>query len=478
MFLKEKYYADGKFEKLKARLVAGGNMQNRADFGNISSPVVNTTSVYCIAAIAAKERRTVCTVDVGSAFLNSDMSGDNVLMKLEPLLATILCEIDSSYKRYLTKDGTLVVHLTKALYGCIRSSYLWYQTLSSFLVESGFKANAYDPCVLNKTGGNGMQVTICFHVDDLMVTSADPIMVQTIVDQLKTRFGEVTVHMGTVHNYLGMVFDYESAGKVILSMPHHTKRIVLDSEITGTAPTPADSDLFNIQDDSPQLEAEEKEWFHSFVHRIMYLANKINYECLVACAFLSSRTQAPTEQDRLKLVRLLQYLNGNCDLHLTLAIGDDISVIQYTDASYGVHSDGRSHTGSFITLGRGAVWARSVKQKIVTKSSTEAELVALSDESSKGLWCLYFLQHQGYSGVKSVTHMQDNISAMTLAMKGSATAHRTRHIKVRYFWITDYILADEMKLQHLATTLMIADLLTKPKVGKDFITMRADLLGM
>ena len=477
MFLKEKYYADGEFEKLKARLVAGGHMQSRAEFGDVSSPVVNTTSVYCIAAIAAKERREVRTVDIGSAFLNSDMSGDCVLMRLEPLLASILCDIDESYKKYLTPDGSLVVHLTKALYGCIRSSYLWYLTLSSFLMECGFKCNAYDPCVMNKTGENGVQITICFHVDDLMVTCADSEMADYVINQLKARFGEVTVHTGDIHNYLGAVFDFKTAGEVKLSMPHHTKMIVSDSGITGRASTPADSNLFNIQEDSPLLEAEDKEWFHSFVHRIMYLANKLNFECQVVCALLSSRTQAPTAQDMRKLVRLLEYLNQNSDLCLILAIGDKIQVIQYTDASYGVHHDGKSHTGSCISLGRGAIWARSVKQKIVTKSSTEAELVALSDESSKGLWCLYFLQNQGYSEVKSVTHMQDNTSAMTLALKGSTSAHRTRHIKVRVFWITDYIHANELKLEHLATDLMIADGLTKPLLGQHFILMRSRLLN-
>ena len=477
MFLKEKYLANGEFEKLKARLVAGGHMQNRGDFGDISSPVVNATSVYCLAAIAAKERRTVVTVDIGSAFLNSDMSGDFVLMSLDPLLASILCEIDNSYKEYRNADGTVVVHLTKALYGCIRSSYLWYQTLSSFLIECGFKTNPYDPCVMNKMGGNGVQVTICFHVDDLLVTCTDSSILESVLNQLKTRFGEVTVHMGAIHNYLGAVFNFETPGEVNLSMPHHTKMIVADSGITGNAATPAQSTLFDIEEDSPLLGAEDKDWFHSFTHRVMYLANKLNFECLVACAFLSGRTQAPTEQDKRKLVHLLQYLNENPEKRLTLAIGDQLQVIQYTDASYGVHHDGKSHTGSCISLGRGAVWARSVKQKIVTKSSTESELVALSDESSKGLWCLYFLQNQGYSEVKYVTHMQDNTSAMVLALKGGASAHRTRHIKVRYFWINDYIQANELKLQHLATDLMIADGLTKPLIGQHFKLMCSRLLN-
>ncbi len=51
----------------------------------------------------------------------------------------------------------------------------------------------------------------------------------------------------------------------------------------------------------------------------------------------------------------------------------------YVDASYRVHADMKSHTGCVITLGKGPIFVRSAKQKLVSKSSTEAELIALSD---------------------------------------------------------------------------------------------------
>ena len=56
----------------------------------------------------------------------------------------------------------------------------------------------------------------------------------------------------------------------------------------------------------------------------------------------------------------------------------------YIDAAHGVHNDsGRSHTGCAIVVGEaGPVDAKSAKQGNVTKSSTEAELVALSDTAS------------------------------------------------------------------------------------------------
>ena len=64
----------------------------------------------------------------------------------------------------------------------------------------------------------------------------------------------------------------------------------------------------------------------------------------------------------------------------------------YVDASYGVHTDGKSHTDNVITLRRGPIFCKSSKQKSVTKSSCEAEILALSELISTVAWIRNFLQ--------------------------------------------------------------------------------------
>ena len=61
----------------------------------------------------------------------------------------------------------------------------------------------------------------------------------------------------------------------------------------------------------------------------------------------------------------------------------NLSILAYVDASYGVHKDLKSHTGCVIGIGHGPVYSKSTGQKLNTKSSTEAELVALSDSTSQ-----------------------------------------------------------------------------------------------
>ena len=120
--------------------------------------------------------------------------------------------------------------------------------------------------------------------------------------------------------------------------------------------------------------------------------------------------------------------------------------------------------------------AKSVKQKIVTKSSTEGELVTLSDASSIAAGQLNFLKSMGLD-FGSVTMFQDNMSTMRLANNGRSNSDRTKHIKLRYFFVKQYLDSGEFVLVHCPTDIMVADILTKPLHGDLFKRLRGLLLG-
>ena len=103
MFLKEKFTASGEYEKLKARLVAGGDQQDKGLYEDLclSSPTASTTSVLAIAAIAACEGRSVTVMDIGGAFLNADITstGIKVHMRLNRVLTDLLVKIYPDHAR-------------------------------------------------------------------------------------------------------------------------------------------------------------------------------------------------------------------------------------------------------------------------------------------------------------------------------------------------------------------------------------------
>ena len=146
------------------------------------------------------------------------------------------------------------------------------------------------------------------------------------------------------------------------------------------------------------------------------------------------------------------------------------------DASFAVHADMKSHTGIWITLGFGGFYIRSTKQRLMTKSSTESELVGMSDAIPMVIWFRNFLAAQGYDLLPAII-CQDNQSTIALAEKGKSTSDRTRHIDIRYFFIKDLIERKEIVVEYLRTEDMIADLLTKPLQGQKFRRLRCMALN-
>lgn len=138
----------------------------------------------------------------------------------------------------------------------------------------------------------------------------------------------------------------------------------------------------------------------------------------------------------------------------------------------------RSHTGGVLMLGKGATYATSTRQKLVTKSSTEAELVGVSDALPQVIWTRYFLEEQGY-GVKDVVIYQDNKSAILLEQNDRASSgRRTRHINIWYFFINDRINNKEVRVEYCPTGEMISDFFTKPLQGSTFRKFRDLILNV
>ena len=70
-----------------------------------------------------------------------------------------------------------------------------------------------------------------------------------------------------------------------------------------------------------------------------------------------------------------------------------------------------------MSLGKGSIYGSSTKQKINTKSSTEAELVLVDNLMPQIICTSLFLEKQGFK-VKDNVVYQDNMSAIKLENNG------------------------------------------------------------
>jgi hypothetical protein len=141
----------------------------------------------------------------------------------------------------------------------------------------------------------------------------------------------------------------------------------------------------------------------------------------------------PCEEDWTKLFKVDHYLKFSMNDVLKLKADGTRIKTWHVDALFAFHDDFKSHTGGVMTLGAGAIQTVSKKQKVNTKSSTEAELVLLDDVISKVMWTKLFLQAQGY-GINENIIYRDNQSSMKLEMYGKfSSSKQIRHFNITYF---------------------------------------------
>ena len=205
---------------------------------------------------------------------------------------------------------------------------------------------------------------------------------------------------GKIYEYLGMTIDFADTGKVKITMHDYVDEMIseLPTKIIGEPATPASNHLYKIRndDDTNQLLTPElSEKFHHFVAKTLFLSKQAQPNLQTAVVFLTTRVKSPNNDDRKKLSKLMKYLQETWYLPLILE-DDDSGVLKwYIDGSFAIHNDMKSHTGINLTMGKDTIYGDSFKHKLNLKSSTEAELISVSNGINQVLWAKYFLECQG-----------------------------------------------------------------------------------
>ena len=280
MFLKRKRSGD-----IKGRGCADGRPQRVYKTKmETSSPTVFTESIFIGSAMDAMEGRDVAHVDIPGAFLQTTASDDTII-RLQGVLVHTLLKINPSWEQYVIYEGrkrtpTIYSRAIKALYGTVGAAKLFFDNLSSFLSKNlGFEPNPYDNCVMNKQI-DGSQCTIMFHVDDLKISHKSEDVVTMIINALSDKFGGImplSISRGKLHDYLGMTFNYETPGQVMIHMYqyiHEMLKSIPDKykEGIGSA-TPAPSNLYDIRDESADkvelLSEQDKNEYHTITAQLL-----------------------------------------------------------------------------------------------------------------------------------------------------------------------------------------------------------------
>ena len=493
LFLKEKRSGE-----IKGRTVAGGNKQrDYISKEDASSPTVATESVLLTCIIDAEEGRDVAVIDIPNAFVQTRVEDekDMAFIKIRGVLVDILVDIAPDvYGPYVTEDKKgvkqLIVKCLNALYGTMVASLLYYKKFVKSLTDIGFELNPYDPCVANKMIG-GKQMTVCFHVDDCKLSHKKIHVVNKIIEYLRKEYesifedgsGKMKVSRGKVHTYLGMTLDYSTPGQVKVSMYDYVEEILTafakaDPKAAGTKSSAAPDNLFKVNEDCEKLHTSKAVEFHNLVAKTLYATKRARPDTCTSIAFLTTRVREPDKDDWAKLVHLMKYIRGTRKMPLILSANGSGILKWWVDASFAVHPNMRGHSGGGLSMGRGFPIVGSTKQKMNGRSSTEVELIGADDFMPAICWTRYFLEAQGYD-VNDNVLKQDNKSAILLEKNGKmSSGKRTKHINIRYFFITDRVSKGEVSIEWCPTADMVADFATKPLQGALFKKFRDQIMGV
>jgi len=200
-----------------------------------------------------------------------------------------------------------------------------------------------------------------FHIDDLLLAHVQESVITEFIRKLDREYAThdpLTVTRGLLHEYLGQSMDFSYKGQCAMSQYDFIEKSWLELPETLKGPykcTPAPEDLFKISLNSPELSAQRKDQYHRTTAKILWLSWRTRPDTQLATRFHCARVKKPTEEDWEKLRHLLGYIWKTIFLPLIIGMDDSGNVVIYVDGAHAVHSDGKGHSGLFVTMGTGAM---------------------------------------------------------------------------------------------------------------------------
>lgn len=489
--------------KDKARLVIGKKIHDMVvDYGiDTSSPTINGKIISMMLSICIHAGLDLEVWDVKGAFLKANLAKKGVFVRLDKMVTSRTMEVlkqedpikHETWMKEVRSDGTLMVEVQKGWYGLPAASALWYQEISTTLIDiAGYTRHAQERCLFYKRLDNGKTAYILLHVDDLgiMIHPGSPEW-KRVRDIMEAKYEQMSIKTGDKVKYIGLELERNrDKNRFEIRMTEYLAKLAGIHEVDTTKcneKNPADSLNFKNED----YDGIEDEFIHDEEGRLLYrsLVMSMQYGNWVVPSVkyhvihLATRQAHPKKGDYQKALRVLRYMyTKRMDAVHIYGIGDgDIIIYVYTDAAFDVYRDSISHSGMSIFIGEagGAIYCHSNKQKCVTRSSTEAEIVAAIDGLDIAQYYRAILNALGYKA--TVIHYEDNMSSMSLISTGCyAYDKKDRHIVRKINYMHEYFedKSNEATMVWCPTHLMLGDLMTKDMHGSQFSDLESVTRGI
>ncbi|KID81860.1 polyprotein [Metarhizium guizhouense ARSEF 977] len=443
-----KFDKHGRFQKCKARLVVRGDQQAKSIHEDTYASTLAGRSFRILMAIAARFDLELVQYDAVNAFVNAKMDRD-IFMKMPP-----------GHR----KPGR-ILRLQRALYGLRCSPLLWQKELTRTLEELGFEKVPQEPCCMMKNG-----IIIFFYVDDIVLAyqKNKENEAKHLTDQLQRKY-QLTGG-NALQWFLGMEIIRDRGKRLIwLSQSAYIDKIA-------NLATPSPDRWPTVPMSGPEpLPYEERASIASIrryqkkIGSILYAAVVTRPDIAFAVSRLARFNTNPSDEHHAAADKVIHYLKKTRSLALQLGGGDEFLVA--SDASFADNSiDRKSSQGYVMQLFGGTIGWRANKQDTVTTSTTEAELLALSQATKESMFVSRLLKEIGIRlDSKTIRIQCDNQQTIKLVNKEVGLLQtKLRHVNIHNHWLRQEAEKGTISVNYVPTGEMVADGLTKALSSQPF----------
>jgi hypothetical protein len=415
-------------------------------------------------------------MDVDTAFLYGVMTG-------EP---NIYVQVPEGYpipdSLAQVPRENLVARVDKAIYGLKQSPRLWNKHIDDTMLQHKFTKSEIDPCLYHRKTSRG-EVYVTIYVDDLIIAASSLALIDDFKDELKDVYA--MKDLGELKYCLGMEVDHNWAEHTIsIKQTKYILDVLRRFGMSNCKPAklPMDPGVKLSKAMSPTTPDEIAEAnrfpYREIVGSLMYLMITSRPDISFAVGQLAMYMNCHGSQHHAAAQHVLRYLKGTTDVGLTYGLDQGtLSLSGYSDADWGAHLDTRrSTTGYVFYLAGGPISWKSKLQPTVALSSTEAEYMALTAAAQEAMCLRGLAKDFSIDVVTPALIYEDNKGA--IAMSINPVLHQaSKHIAIKHHFIREKIDHEDIHLEYISTSRMLADALTKPLTFPTFERLRGALLG-
>ena len=448
---KYKFDKFGKLSKFKARICVRGDLQAPNDLATRAATLA-ARIFRTIIALAAVFDLEIVQYDAVNAFVNS--------------------QLDEEVYTYFPdgfKEKGKVLRLKRALYGLRRSPRLWQKELTKTLLTLGFKQVPDEECLFVQNG-----VILLFFVDDILI----------FYDKAKNQrlFEEIEKGLMNAYELRKMdKFEWFLNIRVVRDRAQRKIWLCQDSYITKIADRFRLNTTSNVKTPiSADIEASTGEATNNEIHAFQELVGSALYAAIMtrpdiakAVNELAKHTRNPSKAHFQQIRRVIQYLYCTRFFAIEYSPPKNTGIDAFicaSDASFGDNTDRTSSEGYLVQLYGGPVDWRANKQRLITTSTTEAELRAVTEAAKRlHVWKRIF-ESIRFVPDRELSILCDNKQTVLL-LTSEEPQFRTnlKHIDIYHHWLRQEVQAQRLRIEWVDTKGMIADGFTKILRGQRFL---------